>query len=152
MSVIQDKVRGLLVSLEGETLLVPNVAVAEVLPYSELDSSADGPDWLRGFLDWRGYRLPVVSIEVVHGHAAPAIDKHSRIAVLNTVKGDGGISFYAILTRGIPHLARLGDEDIAMAGAFDEAASGELARVQVNSQRAIIPDLEALETLVEEVA
>lgn len=152
MAVIQDKVRGLMVTLEGETLLVPNVAIAEVLPFAQPDQAQEGPDWLVGYCDWRGHRLPVVSVEVVHGHAAPAIDKNTRIAVINTIKGDAGVPFYAILTRGIPHLVKLGDDDINLAGAFDDAASGELARVQVDSQRAIIPDLDALESLVQQVA
>ncbi len=152
MAVIQDKVRGLIVDLAGETLLVPNVAIAEILPFTQPEAAQDGPEWLVGYCDWRGHRLPVVSVEVIHGHAAPAIDKDTRIAVLNTVKGKDGVPFYAILTRGIPHLVKLSEEDISLAGAFDEAASGELARVQVDNQRAVIPDLDALETLVKQVA
>ena len=42
----------------------------------------------------------------------------------------------------------MGEGDLQQTGAFDSAAaSGELARVQLEDQRAIIPDLDALETL-----
>lgn len=152
MAVIQDKVRGLMVPLAGRTLLVPNVAIAEVMPFIEPQTAGDdAPDWLLGHIDWRGHRLPLISVEAVQGDPCPAIDRETRVAVINTIKGEGGVPFYAIITRGIPHLVRLGEEDVESTGAL-EPARGELARVVVDRERATIPDLDTLESLVAKVA
>lgn len=148
MEVVQDKVRSLLVPLRDRALLIPNIAIAELIPWQALAPIDGAPDWLMGILTWRGYELPVVSFEAVRGDARPAADEQAHIAVMNSVKGEQGVPFYALATAGIPHLARLGEGDLQNTGAFDNApASGELARVQFEDQRAIIPDLDALETL-----
>ncbi|BAZ95353.1 chemotaxis protein [Thiohalobacter sp. COW1] len=148
MDVVQDKVRSLLVPLRDRTLLVPNIAIAELIPWQDLAPVDSAPDWLMGILNWRGYELPVISFEAVRGDARPATDDQTHIAVMNSVRGEQGVPFYALVTAGIPHLARLGEGELQHTGAFDGvAASGELARVQFDNQRAIIPDLDALEAL-----
>lgn len=148
MEAVQDKVRSLLVPLRDRTLLVPNIAIAELIPWQTLAPVDAAPDWLMGILNWRGYELPVISFEAVRGDARPGVDGQMHIAVMNSVKGEQGVPFYALVTAGIPHLARVGEGDLQQTGAFDSAAAnGELARVQLEDQRAIIPDLDALETL-----
>ncbi|WP_297527280.1 chemotaxis protein CheW [Thiohalobacter sp.] len=147
MNVIQDKVRSLMVPLAGSTLLVPNVAVAEVVGYSEPAPVSDAPDWVLGVMDWRGHRIPLISFEALRGEPVPALSAQARIAVLNTVTGDRRVPFYALVTAGIPRLLRVGADDVQSAGAL-EPATGELARVQVNGMPAVIPDLKRLEGLV----
>lgn len=148
MAETQDKVRSLLVPLRDRTLLIPNIAIAELIPYHPLAPVEEAPDWLMGILSWRGYDLPVISFEAVRGDTRPQPDEQMHIAVMNSVKGEGGAPFYAVITAGIPHLARLGEGDLQYNGAFDaNAANGELARVQIENERAVIPDLDALEAL-----
>ncbi len=147
MNVIQDKVRSLMIPLAGSTLLVPNVAVAEVIGYSEPAPVSDAPDWVLGVLDWRGHRIPLISFEALRGDPVPSLSAQARIAVVNTVTGDRRVPFYALVTAGIPRLIRVGADELQTAGALEPAA-GELARVQVNGVAAVIPDLERLEGLV----
>ena len=147
MSQIQDKVRSLLIPVHGGTLLLPNVAVAEVVDYRTPQPTEDGPPWLLGFMDWRGLDVPLISFEVVRGDGNPEVDSHARVAVVNTIKG-GEVAFYALLTTGIPRLVRVAEEDVMPADTEESLAPGEAARVLVNGAPAVIPDLDTLESLV----
>ncbi|MBW3067889.1 chemotaxis protein CheW, partial [Pseudomonas aeruginosa] len=44
---------GLLVPLADRTLLLPNVAVAELIPYRAPPTSDGAPGWVRGPIAWR---------------------------------------------------------------------------------------------------
>ncbi len=147
MSQIQDKVRSLLIPVQGGTLLLPNVAVAEVVDYQAPQAVEGGPPWLLGFIHWRGLDVPLISFEVVRGDSNPEVDPHARVAVVNSVKG-GEVAFYALLTAGIPRLVRVGDEDVMPGEAAVLPVPGEAARVLVNGAPAVIPDLDTLESLV----
>ena len=50
MNAVVESVRSLWVPLDGINLLVPNVAIAEVINYQPLDLIQDGPEWLLGRL------------------------------------------------------------------------------------------------------
>ena len=59
MNAVVESVRSLWVPLESTNLLVPNVAIAEVVSYQPLEMVEGGPDWLLGLLRWRDHELPV---------------------------------------------------------------------------------------------
>ena len=52
---------GLLVPLADRTLLLPNVAVAELIPYRAPQVSEGMPEWFLGQIAWRDLRLPLLS-------------------------------------------------------------------------------------------
>ena len=52
-----------MLALSGDPLVLPNTAVAEIINYVEPTPVKDAPDWLLGTLDWRGYRIPLLSLE-----------------------------------------------------------------------------------------
>ena len=54
---------GLLVPLADRTLLLPNVAVAELIPYRAPQTSEGMPGWFLGQVAWRDLRLPLLSFE-----------------------------------------------------------------------------------------
>lgn len=44
------------------------------------------PDWLVGYLNWRGLDLPVISYDAANGgHLAVPGDNRGRVVVLNTI-------------------------------------------------------------------
>ncbi|WJW75798.1 chemotaxis protein CheW [Thiohalobacter sp. IOR34] len=146
---LQDKVRSLVVPLDGRRLLVPNVAVAEIVPYRAPQPVEDAPSWLLGMLEWRGLELALISYEAACGAPRPVTGPQSRIAVFNTLSGEGEPGFYALLTAGIPHLVKLAEGEVQSDPA--PAAVLELARVHLQGDAAVIPDLDALERLVAEL-
>ncbi len=144
-----DVIPSLLLPLHGKNLLLPNVAVAEVIPYDAVQPVAEAAEWLLGITRWRGQTIPVVSFEVVRGDHMPPLAEDARLVVLNTVQGDGGVDFYAVVTAGIPHLRSVTPDKLDGVETFDGVPSAdELRRIRIEGEPAIIPDLKVLESLV----
>ncbi|MAE21382.1 MAG: chemotaxis protein CheW, partial [Pseudomonas sp.] len=78
----QDQIDCLLVPLKDRHLLMPNVTVAEVVPFSHLLTTNTSTDWLLGRLDWRGTLVPAVCYELLNGLAAPAPNPDARFIIV----------------------------------------------------------------------
>merc|ERR1712000_200673 len=75
-----------MIPVSDRQLLLPNVSIAEVVDFTSNDAGANTPDWLAGFLDWRGLTLPVISYDAANGNklTIPG-DNRGRIIILNTI-------------------------------------------------------------------
>ncbi|MBI5041472.1 MAG: CheW domain-containing protein [Gammaproteobacteria bacterium] len=147
-STVQDSIRTLIVPLQGRNLLLPNVAVAEVVPYLRPRAIDAAPDWLLGAISWRGLNIPLISYDRLQGTHNEGALGQVRIAVINTVQPNGGLQYYALVTAGIPQLKRVNTESIQELSA--DAGDGLLSQVQIGDIEAVIPDLNALESVVAE--
>ncbi|MFB2763948.1 MULTISPECIES: chemotaxis protein CheW [Marinobacter] len=136
-----------MIPVSDRQLLLPNVSIAEVVDFNSTDAGASTPEWLVGFLDWRGLTLPVISYDAANGGilTVPG-DNRGRIIVLNTI-GDGHqqAPFMALVTQGIPSQARLVEEQVRKLDG--EAGPADLMQVEVDGEAAWIPNLEYLESL-----
>ena len=139
----QSSIRSQIISLKDDMLILPNVAVAEVVPYSESEPVSGKPDWFLGMLSWRARSIPLVSFESVCGHAKAEPVATSRIAVINVIGGHCDMQFYALLVNSIPRLIQATDENIKMEES--EKEKGVLSRVKIEGVSAIIPDLDMVE-------
>jgi chemosensory pili system protein ChpC len=136
-----------LIALSGDTLLLPNLAVAEVVardaiqPLSQLP-----PPWLAGQIDWSGRRLPVLRFEALN-RGKPASDpRRERVVVLNSHGRHLPSGQFALVTQAYPHLVTLNRAALQPL-ALRETDRPELllARVRVANQEALIPDLDMIE-------
>ncbi|EPN84602.1 hypothetical protein A234_10571, partial [Pseudomonas syringae pv. actinidiae ICMP 19101] len=50
---------GLLLPLSDRHLLLPNVAVAELIDYQDCSAGPDAPEWYLGVISWRELSLPL---------------------------------------------------------------------------------------------
>ena len=149
MNAVVESVRSLWVPLEGVNLLVPNVAIAEVIDYQPLDLIHDGPDWLLGCLRWREQELPVVSVERLCGFNLPQGARGSRISVLNSVLAGSELSFYAIVTADIPRLFSADEDALGSSMLGDRVLPRTVADcVRIGNEEAFIPDLESIQEMV----
>ena len=57
-----DSLTGLLLPLSDRTLLLPNVAVAELIAYRNPQVAAGLPQWYLGQVAWRDLRLPLAKV------------------------------------------------------------------------------------------
>lgn len=145
-----EAVRSLFIPLAGDNLVLPNAAVAEVVAYSTPDAVSNAPDWLLGNIAWRNQTIPLISFEAAAGGSVPTPAARSRITVFNGVTGNPKLRFYAMLTQDIPHLMKI-DASLIAAGSEGHAAATVLANVIVNGEAAQIPNLDALESLLQKV-
>lgn len=152
MNAVVESVRSLWVPLEGLNLLLPNVAIAEVINYQPLDMNQGGPEWLLGSLHWRDRELPVISIEAMFGFERPQGQKGSRISIVNTVKDSVSRPFYAIVTAGIPRSFNADADALGDSVSSSKSLPAMVADcVQIGSEEAFIPDLEKVQALIEQV-
>ncbi len=111
---------GLMLPLADRYLLLPNVAVAELIDFQRGEPASDAPPWYLRQVVWRDRQLPLISFEAACGFIALVIQGIPR-----SYKLDSQLSFVDV------PLCRL-----------------EKAAVQVADLVAKIPDLPALEQLV----
>lgn len=146
---VASAIRSLLIPLDGQFMLVPNSAVAEILTYRETRAIPGSPEWFIGMLSWRNQTIPVVSYEAIAGAAAPAPNPRTRLAVFNTVGANPAyLRFYAVLTQGFPSLINIDKASIAPLSGEESLTGGVASKVLVAGRPASIPDLDHIESLL----
>jgi chemosensory pili system protein ChpC len=139
-----QEVASLLIPIQGRLLLAPNVTVAEIVPVSQVIPVEDAPAWYLGNCSWREQTIPLLSFEVMNGEDKPGVASRSRFAVLNTTGVNESLPFIAILTQGLPRLARVTEEEITEREDADNKPF-ELMHVSWAGEEAVIPNVEAME-------
>lgn len=134
----------LLLPLQASHLLVPNVSMAELVghqlpqrPEQEL------PNWIQGFVQWRGESVPLVLYENFIGNRRGAEAPDLRIAIMNSINPAFAGGFFGILIQGIPRMLKLRAEELEQI--TDAELKGAQFVVDTPLGRAAIPDLDALE-------
>lgn len=145
-----NQIATLLVPVNGKLLVLPNVSVAEVIPWREPTREEDVPTWYLGRIHWRGVDVPVVSFEAVNDEPFATQGRGRRIAILNNVTGDPNLPFCGIVTEGLPRLMRVMSDEI-VEDPDQLCGPAETARVFVSGERAAIPDLAYLQKRVLEL-
>ena len=143
-----ETVHSLLLPLNKEILILPNAAVAEIVPYSEPDKVNDAPEWFMGYLTWRDRRVPFVSFELVSDGEPGKLHKSCRIAVLNTLNGNTELPYIAVLSQGLPSLQLVRPNNIQYTDNQAEQRQSIKAYVNLNGIAAIVPDIDALESRI----
>ena len=141
----RSSLTGLLLPLADRCLLLPNVAVAELIGYQHATAGPCEPAWSLGQISWRKQRVPLISFEATCTGQA-VIGERARIVVLNAL-GGSRLRFIALLVQGIPRSCKIDNQlnyvDVPLQPL-------ERAAVQVGEQVARVPDLEALEVMLVE--
>ncbi len=139
-----QEVASLLIPLQGHTILLPNVTVAEIIPSSHVQTIENSPLWYLGNFQWRELTVPLLSLEALNGDAVPTIHGRARFAVLNTTGLHSDLPFIAILTQGLPRLARVSEDEIRPRE-DSENRRYDLMHVSWAGEYTLIPDITAME-------
>lgn len=138
------EVASLLIPLNEKQLVLPNVTVAEIIPYRQPKSLGENTPWLLGQLEWRNTFVPVLSYEMLNSGGMPPIGSDARLAVLNGSGNSRQLPFYAILIQGIPSLLHVTEQDVVEVEAMHSAEYDQCA-VSLFGEQAMIPDLDRIE-------
>jgi len=136
----------IVIPLEDTQLLLPNVCVAEILPWRRVRALSETPAWCLGLLGWRGEMVPVVRFETLNGKPGPARKAGRCMVVMNRACNAKGLPFYALAVEGLPRLVQLTSEDLASESA--RLGPAETAVVKLGTETAVIPNLNMIETAV----
>ena len=146
---VQSKLASLFVPIRQKSLLLPNVTVAEVIPFIRPERVNGAPDWWLGMSLWRGCAIPLISFEQANGEAPLdllSFQPSRRIAIINSTSGREQLPFFSMVLQQIPRLVRVSAEEIFQ----EDEPHGpcELMVVRVNGELASIPNLDHLEEMI----
>jgi chemosensory pili system protein ChpC len=143
-TIVANELATLLIPMNGKQLVLPNVTVAEIIPYVEPVADADKPDWFLGTISWRNIEVPIVAFEAMNNEAFKHDSKDRRIAVLNGLVNGDQLPFCGMVTQGVPRLMRILPSEVS---AEEDATLGpvELSRVLVSGEPASIPNVDKIQ-------
>jgi chemosensory pili system protein ChpC len=142
-----EQMRGVLITLQGGKLLLPNTTVSEIISYIAPESVSDKPDWYLGAIRWKGYRLPLVSLSLVLGWPGAESSGGAKISILKALSGESKMPYYAILTQGFPRLVNIASDQLLD---DPEHNSALYYSAYLNDETVTVPDLEKVENLIRE--
>ena len=152
LSTVKDESTGtihcLVVSVNGESILLPNAAVAEVVNYIDPEVVNDAPEWLLGLISWRERRLPLISFEKVSGSHQAYPGNGDRIVICNSLNGNRNVPYVGLVAQGIPHLMSVKEENLTDAGQMSGRQCIAMT-VQVASDNMLIPNLDEIESRIQ---
>jgi chemosensory pili system protein ChpC len=146
-----EAVHCLLIPIYGESLLLPNAAVAEVVAYTDVVPVDNAPEWFLGYMNWRDLRIPLISFEAASGGEVAPLQKNSRIAVLNTLNHNQQLSHFGIVTQGIPHLHVVQEKNISRDEKPAEHRTSIADYIQLEEETVLVPDLDNLEERLQQL-
>lgn len=144
ITTVNDEIATLLIPMNGKQIVLPNVSVAEIIPYEEPNPSEhDVPNWFLGRIRWRGILIPVISFEAINEEPFVSHSRSRRIAVINAVVDADQLPFCGIVTENVPRLMRIQPSDIIN----DEIETGpaEIAHVITGGEQAVIPNVDFIQ-------
>lgn len=144
------EVRGFLLPLEDDLLLLPNRTVVEIIGYRDPEPlEKEMPDWYLGNISWQHVRIPLVSFDRPESGEKKRRYR-SRIAICYTLNGNPNLPYIGILLSAIPQLARATEETVRLSERPEVPGDFKSQQLRINGREAWIPDLDALERAITE--
>ncbi|KAF1698523.1 chemotaxis protein CheW [Pseudoxanthomonas jiangsuensis] len=150
MAYNKDEIRGVMIQVGQERLLLPNATVAEVMARVPVEPIAGAPDWLAGQIDWHGWTVPLVAFSRLAGLGQEAAARNNRVVVLKGMGGDEAVPYLALQTASFPQLVSVPRDSLLADASEEELPRGVQMRVLLGDLGALLPDLEGVERLVAE--
>lgn len=143
---VANDIRGVLISVTGGKLLLPNASVAEVITYSDPEPVTDAPSWVLGRVRWRGWALPIMSYSRLVGWSQEAAALGAKVAVLKAIGGHVKMPYFAVLTQGFPRLVTISESTLVeVSDADEDLPDGVYTEGLFNDDAVAVPDLAAVE-------
>ena len=142
-----NDIRGVLIQIAGARLLLPNAVIAEVLSFAEPAPVDNAPEWLLGRIRWRGWQLPLVAFSQLAGIEHERGNLANKVAVFKALGGNEKAPYFAVLPQGFPRLVTV-SRTALVPGDDNDLPAGVLARVTLNEDEALVPDLEGMEQMI----
>ena len=150
MAYNSDEIRGVMIQVGDERLLLPNATVAEVLAKVPVEPVEDAPDWLPGRIDWHGWQVPLVKFASLAGLQEDAAGRGNRVIVLKALGGDEALPYFGLLTASFPQLVSVPRDSLLADASEEDLPRGVQMRVLLGDEAALLPDLDDVEAKIGE--
>jgi len=108
MQDIIHAVRSQIIPTLTGSAVVPNRAIAEIVPISDIKAIPNAPVWLPGIMKWRNVNIPILSIDNFSMKQPVELNKkRTNIVVMNSSPANSGINFFGIVSTGVPRLVEV---------------------------------------------
>ena len=142
-------IRGVLIHVEGDSLLLPNAAVAEVLSFSAPDPVAGAPDCCSAASAgaagrcrwWRSRAWPASPTNRRPGQQGGGVEGARR---------EPKAPYFAVLTRGFPRLVTVPRDELLQHDDGEPLPTACAGAVTLREDSALVPDLARIEARIQE--
>jgi len=135
----------MLLPLNTDAMLVPDVMVVEVCVAKEVQIEDDSPEWFVGYQSWRGYKVPVISFEALNGAMRVDPSQISRIAIIKSTVEHGYLPYYGLVISGAPVCYEVGGNTVLVEEGRPRGRAEALS-VSLEGKTAGIPNTEWIES------
>jgi chemosensory pili system protein ChpC len=142
-AVSAGSIRSLLLQLQDGSMLLPYSVVQEIIAWRLPDPVSESPAWLLGLIQWRRWRLPVVSAETLLGADFARPSRKAHIVICNLLTGDSQIPCAGIVSQSVPQLVRA-DADNVLPNNAAPSSPWVAENLRFRETDAWIPDLATL--------
>jgi len=147
----ENQVKCISLSVSEGKLLLPNAAVAEIVPIKNIINVANKPAWMLGYLDWRGNSVPLVSFEAMGGIRMPSLASGGiQAAVLFTMGEDKNLPYISILVQGSPGIINVKEEEM-LSNKEEITHPAVEDKVMIAEETYSVMNMENLEAIVKDV-
>lgn len=110
---MSEEIKCVILKINGDELLMPNASVAEIVPIKNIINVANKPNWMLGYLDWRGHSVPLISFEAMGNVRMPSLATGTvKAAILFSIGEDNDFPYMSILMQDAPTVVNVKAEDI----------------------------------------
>ena len=139
-----------LIHVEGDSLLLPNAAVAEVCRSRRPTRWRAPPTGCSAASAGAGWQMPLVAFSRMAGIADEQGGLGSKVVVLKALGGNPQAPYFAVLTQGFPRLVTVPRDELLQHDDGEPLPDGVLARVTLREDSALVPDLARIEARIQE--
>jgi chemosensory pili system protein ChpC len=146
------EIRSIVAPLTYGHVLIPNIAVAELMDFTMPEPLRRAPDWILGELVWNGWQVPVISFEhLISDSSANTVTAKARILVIKTLGESTQVNYIGLVIQGLPKLKKVTADNL-VEKLSNELPDGVFSEVSIEDLEAMIPELGSLTRLVEDAA
>lgn len=146
------EIRTIVAPLLQGNILLPNVAVAELLAFTLPEPLKKAPNWVLGELIWHGWQVPIISFEHMVDEAyGNVVTSKARIMIIKTLGESTQVNYIGLIIQGLPRMRKVTQQTLTEkpdSNLPDEVFS----KVSIDELEAFIPELGDLTRRVEEAA
>lgn len=134
----------LVLPVSGRPLIVPNVAVAEIVTQQDVTPQSKTPDWFLGTGTWRGMQIPLIAFDRLSGEREDVPERTGRFVVMYGLEGEGAPPFYGVRIDALPRTETVDANRLRPAEGAPHGSDMVAARASVGDRECLVPAFDRL--------
>ena len=146
-----DPIDCLLVCSGQLTLLIPSLAVADVIDLPQLQALPQAPPWVGGWALWNDQQVPVLDFEAMQGEREAVIPQQEALLVILKNGRVEDYQHYAVIACGAPRPLTVSAQDQWLGDVSPVVAPGLQMAGRYGGERLLLPDFDEIEQRVAQI-